>query len=218
MSVEARLPRVRFTAAGLRPGETGEAAAPVLLAADIASASGVELVEFVRDGETVHALDPRGTQRLSRQMLRVAWPATPNEASEGHIEVLDNEIEEAEPYGDPPLALRTLGPRRVAWTTTGTGAGRQGVTLRLRSSHSGLLQVTSGHSRLVQHLHRFSGRRTVLAGRVELCRLSDVPAPRELQITWHDRPLPGSYQFWVQVTETDGRQMVSEPVCLTVEG
>lgn len=190
----------------------------MLLAADIVSATGVEIVDFVRDGETVHTLDPRGTQRLSPQMMRIAWPATPDEVSEGHIEVMDNEIQGAEPYGDPPLALRTLGPRRVGWTKTGTGAGYLGVTLRLRSSHTGILQFTSGHLRLVQHLHRFGGRRMVLAERVELCRLSDVPAPRELQVTWQDRPTPGRHQFWVQITETDGRQMVSEPVCLTVHG
>lgn len=217
MSASAWVPRLEFTAAGVPPGPVGQADLPVLLAADIASTTGVELVEFVRDGATVHTLDPRGTQRVSRQLLRVTWPTTPEEPREGYIEVLDNEIQGAEPYGLPPLVLRPLGSRRLGWTAS-PGVGCHGVTLRLRSSHAGLLQFSSGQLQLVQPLYRFSGRRMLVAGRVALSRLSEVPPPRELQVTWYDRPAPGRHHFWVQVTEADGRVMISEPVCLTVRG
>lgn len=215
VSENANAAQLRFTAAGLAAGQTGRANAPFLLSVGIVSATGVELVEFMRDGDIVHSLNPRGTQRLSRQLLRVAWTAAPEGFGEGYVELLNNEIREATPYGRPAPELRTLGPRRIAWSAEGHGSP-QGVVLRLRSSHQGILQFVSPTLRFTRPLHQFAGRRALVEGRVELCWLSDIPAPRELQVSWSDSPAPGRHEYRARVTEADGGLLMSAPVSITV--
>jgi hypothetical protein len=206
---------LQLTVGDLQPGQSETLRAPVSVKAAVAAAEGVELVEFLRNGETVHAVNPRGTQRLSRELLRVTWGPAAGVVWDGYLEVLDNEIRSVEPYGLPAPALHPLSPRRVAWTAV-TGDGPQGLVLRLRSSYQGVMRFQTQPCAFTQRLSDFPGRRLVVGERVALCRLPEIPAPCEVQVSWLDAPAPGGHEYQVRVLQVDGVLWTSEPLSVSI--
>lgn len=220
MTDPAVKPQINAVLAGLSPGAAGTAPAPVELRVGVRGATGVEMVDLLRDGEVIHAFNPRGAQRLSPQWLRVSWSGPVGGAWDGFLEVMDNAILGAEPYG-ALHSLHPLGPRRLAWNAASV-TEPQGVCVRLQSSHRGELRVQTPRGAVRMPLAQFRGRRLVCAGaepgdQIELCRLPDLPAPREVNVLWLDQdPGPGAHEYAVRALLADGARGQTEPVRLTV--
>lgn len=197
---------------------------PMPLTVQVNAPVGVELVEVRRDGEPIHVFNPRGAQRLSPRLLRVCWRGRPDDCWDGYLELLDNQVASAAPYAmaEGSGSLHPLGPRRLAWNSRPTTEDPQGLVLRLDRPLTGQLMVHVRGQEFRLNLGSFRGRaqRFTVAtdGVLEICRLPDLPSPRDLQVTWLDaEATPGAHTYDALAILADGARHQTAPLTVQVE-